>query len=752
MFYFITTGMMKTISAFYKKPLEWFPLLKEWARFPGFTGWLGLSAGIAGGALLFPLISFSSIFYNEVLLVAIILSLLCALFSSSLHFRVLWFFIAGAALVCFVFCQQRTEYSSVNSLLGPDRHARLSGTIISVPEQSFGRYAFLVRCDSVFSPGKPGVLKKKCVQCYCEQKPAASGTIVATGRFAPPHPAANPGGFDEYLFSISNGIWGKFYCDSMLLRKENHSPWSAITFFARNTVVKAASSMKNSDARAVLVASFINDRSDLTDSIKDLFFKAGIFHLLALSGFNIAILSAALFAFLLLFPVARELKFFIVLACIWSYLFFIGPIPSLARAVIMTSVVLVSFLFQRKPFLINSLGLAGIVWLLFSPFSLFTPGYQLSFCATFGLAALYPALSGTIGFHGVQASLIKKAAAPLLTALFVSIAAFCATVPVLAWHFGTLSISGIIVNLFAVFLMSLSMWIALAGFFLQIFIPPLVPFCMHAAEFCILLMLKCAGFVSLMPMSTIQIPRFFPAVYAVFALFTAGLCVVKSNLLKRYLLIAGTGAVLAIAGMILWQCKTTAPQIVFFMVKKANVTGIRWPNGKIWLAGFGETSPSTVFARVVAPWMRLSPGIKLESVLLSGDPCNAVQSLEPVLKNVSGISILSCDSVTEKCPDFVSFLNEYRAGFSTINTKGFYSPSPGCTLRVIPEDKTNSDNCRNFMVSMPGINLKIPDSLISPTEDKGATLITFRKGRVPAITSAIPAWHPILARQQKCLD
>jgi competence protein ComEC len=412
----------------------------------------------------------------------------------------------------------------------------------------------------------------------------------------------------------------------------------------------------------------------------------------------------------------------------------------------MTSVVVVSFLFQRKPFLINSLGIAGIVWLLFSPLSLFTPGYQLSFCATFGLAALYPALSGLFTFHGAQTSIFKKLAAPLLTALLVSIAAFCATLPILAYHFGTLSISGIIVNLFAIFLMSLSMWIALVGFFLQIFIPPIAPFCMRGAEFCILLMLKCAGFVSLMPMSTIQIPRFFPAVYESYALFLTGFCMVKSGLLKRYTLLAGTGVFLAIAGMILYQYKTTAPQIVFFMVKKASITGIRWPNGKIWLAGFGETVSPSVFARVVAPWMHLSLGSKTETVLLSGDPCNAVQSLEPVLKNGHEISVLSCDSVAEKCPDFVSFLNEYRTGFSTINTKSVYSPSPGCTLRVISEDNAHGENCHRYMVSMSGIRFEIPDTLLSPTEDKGATIITFCKGRLPAISSAIPAWHPLLAR------
>jgi ComEC/Rec2-related protein len=745
-FYFITTGMIISVQVFCKNVFEWFPLVREWSRFPGFIGWLGLSAGIATGTFLLHLKSFSSILYNEFLFVAIILSLVCALFSASVRFRVLWFFIAGAALVSSGYCQQRDEYSSMDQLLSSSRHTRLSGAIISVPAQSYGRYAFTVRCDSVFSPGNPGLLKKKCVECYSEQKPAASGCIVVSGRFVPPQPASNPGGFDEYLFSLSNNIWGKFYCDSILRCSEGLSPWRAITMFARNTVVTAASSMKSSDARAILVAAFINDRSDLTDSVKELFFKAGIFHLLALSGFNIAILSAAIFAFLLLFPIGREIKFCIVLACIWSYLYFIGPIPSLARAVIMTSVVLISFLFQKKPFLINSLGIAGIVWLIFSPLSLFTPGYQLSFCATFGLAALYPALSGIFTFHGKQMSLYKKLAAPLLTALLVSVAAFCATAPVLAYHFGTLSLSGIIVNLFAIFLMSLSMWIALVGFFLQIFIPPLVPFCMQAAEFCVMLMLKCASFVSLIPMSTLQIPRFSPVVYAVCALFMAGFCMVKTGLLKRYVLFAGTGVFIAVAGMILYQYKTTAPQMVLFMVKKASITGIRWPNGKIWLAGFGEGVSQTIFSRVIAPWMRLCPGAAIETVILSGDPCNAVQAMEPVLKTGADINVLSCDSVANKCPDFISFLKEYHAVFSSMSVKGVYSPSPGCTLGIFPAVDTHEEDCQRYVVSMYGTKFKFPDTLLSPTEEKGATIISFYKGKPPAISSAIPSWHPLHTR------
>jgi hypothetical protein len=110
--------------------------------------------------------------------------------------------------------------------------------------------------------------------------------------------------------------------------------------------------------------------------------------------------------------------------------------------------------------------------------------------------------------------------------------------------------------------------------------------------------------------------------------------------------------------------------------------------------------------------------------------------------------VLSRDSVADKCPDFVSFLKEYRAGFSIINTKDFYSPAPGCTLRVICENNEPDQNCRRYTVSMSDIRFEIPDTIFSPTEDKGATIITLRKGRPPVISSAIPAWHPLLAGWQ----
>jgi ComEC/Rec2-related protein len=719
-----------------------FPLLKEWGQFPAFIGWLGLSVGITIGAFLFQYTDFSLIFYYTYLIFTTILLFFFALVFPQPLLRFIFFCLAGVSLIFYNYGIQHTEYAHVSRLLSCNDRVYLSGTVLSVPVQSCDTYVFAVKADSIFSKTGPGVLKQKTIECRSGIKPTAASKVVLEGRFIPPRPTVSPGGFDEYLFLLSNNMWGKFYSDSIISCRISSSVWQTVSAYARGIVITATSSIKNSDTRAVLVASFINDRSELSDNIKELFFRAGIFHLLALSGFNIAILSSVLFIFLLLVPVGKEIKVTIVLVCIWCYLLFIGPIPSLFRAVVMTSVVLASYLFQKKAYLLNSLGLAGIIWLIFSPLSLFTPGYQLSFSATMGLASLYPALAGL--FPASKKSVISQLFAPLKMALLVSVAAFLATAPVLAWHFGTLSLSGIIVNLFAVFFMSVAMWIALFGFFLQMILPPLVPVCMYASELCVGVMLKFAGVFAGAPFAVVELPRLLPAVFAAYALFITGICVVKSGHLKNFLVIGGTAVLLFSSCMVYLQMNNTTAEIVAFMVNKADLYGVRWPNNKVLLAGFGLNGISiSTHNRVVAPWLRQFPGATLETVEIAGDPCNSVQFLEPVLSSRQVTTVLSCDSVTSRCPDFISFLQEYRTKFTTIKSPVRFYPSPSCTLTVFPDETAvDASRCR-FTGSIWGTRFKFPDTLPNPAEIKGAMVMRFSKGTAPVTGGIIPCWHPL---------
>ena len=730
---------------FFKRTARAFPLFADWLRLPGLVGWIGLSAGIVAGHYVLRVQHFASILYNTVLTAAIILSLCGGILLKRPCTRFAAFFVAGAAAAGLSLAHQCIEFSAARSFLSGSEHCYLTGTVLSSPVLSSGTFVFPVRCDSLFSGTQQGVLRNKVLDCRSGKEPCFAGRVTLAGRYVPPRPAVNPGAFDDYSYLLSNDTWGGFNCDSIVACSEGRGFWNALSRYARTTVYKAALSIRNSDYRAIIVASFLNDRSDLTESMKGIFFRAGIYHLLALSGFNMAIVSAALFAALFLVPIPKGAKVGIVLVCVWSYLFFIGPVPSLFRAAVMTSVVLVSFLFQRRPSMLNSLGIAGIGWLLFSPLSLFEPGYQLSFCATAAIGALYPVLMRLWNDSGMFP--LKKVLSPLASPLFISVAAFLSTAPIIAYHFGTLSMSGIIVNLFAITLMSVSMWISLAGFFLQVVVPPAVPFVMAAAEFFIDVMIKSAGSISSLQFSTVALPKFLPGVYVLYACLLAGLCAVKQGFVRRYMMVAGGFLVTASTVLVLWQMNHSPAQMVLFSVKKAHLAAVRWPNRCVWIIGFdGKGISKTTYSRVIQPWLRQAPGSTVNAIFLTEDPCNAIQFVEPVLGDNHVHMVMSVDSFASVCPDFLSFAREYGACCTTVHVPCLLVPAPSCTLSIMHDGAGTAFPKRNRVsVSIAGISVSCTDSVLAPSDIKGATIVTFGKASPPRVESAIPSWHPLAA-------
>lgn len=731
---------MNPATKYFGRAMSAFPGLRKWLRLPGLVGWLGISAGIASGACMPLPCHFASILYNSVFVGAIVLSLVAGLLCSSIPVRFVSFFVAGIACFYGAIAIQEIEYSSCRPLLAGNVRSQLSGAIVSTPTLSNGYYVFQVKSDSVFVKGSRGALRHRIVECRSFQEPCVSGKVVLRGKFSPPHLPDNPFVFDDYVYCLSRGVWGRFYADSIVESRENAGLLSPVSRYAHRIVHAAAASVRNSDYRAIIVASFLNDRSDITEDAKSVFLKAGIYHLLALSGFNIAIVSAALLALLFALPVPREIKVVLVLVCIWTYLLIIGPIPSLLRAVVMTSVVLISFLVQRRSRMLNSLGVAGIVWLLFSPLSLITPGYQLSFGATAGIGILYPFFVRS--WKALRKFQIKRLVTFALTPAFVSFAAFFSTAPILLWHFGTISLAGILVNLFAISLMSISMWCSMVGFLLQIVCPQVTPWAMMAAEKCVDIMMNSAGLLSSVRFATVDIPRLLPAVYALFAVFLVGLCAIRQGLVRRYILMAG--GIVAISGTALfaWQWSSTPAQMVLFHVKKSCLTAIRWSNRTTWLTGFdGGGITKTTYDRIVAPWLRSFPGSGITAIILADNPDNSVQAIEPTLQNNRVASIVVPTCFAAPGPDFQAFAREYGVQCVSQKCSWAFAPAPGCSIAEM--DHAETDHCNRFHIKVRDAIMVYPDSFSLPSDVNGAVEVTFCSGKAPISHNVVPSWNPL---------
>ncbi len=139
-----------------------------------------------------------------------------------------------------------------------------------------------------------------------------------------------------------------------------------------------------------LSATLIGDDSQLDLSLKQQFRATGAAHYLALSGFHIGII--AMLASFALFPLkiwsrAGRWRHLIVICIIWLYAFTCGMAPSLVRAAVLITIFLLAKVLQRQSSPYNSLCIASILILVFSPRQLFSPGFQLSFCAVLSILA-----------------------------------------------------------------------------------------------------------------------------------------------------------------------------------------------------------------------------------------------------------------------------------------------------------------------------------------------------------------------------
>lgn len=156
----------------------------------------------------------------------------------------------------------------------------------------------------------------------------------------------------------------------------------------RHDIISLIGSSNLSDSTTeFIIATITGDDSLLSPKSRDKFAQAGLSHILALSGLHVGII--AMVITIALYPLHlmgyRKLRYAITILSLWIYACATGLSPSVTRAVIMTTIYLISLIIERRNCALNALCFAALVILLFSPMSIYSVGFQLSFCAVISI-------------------------------------------------------------------------------------------------------------------------------------------------------------------------------------------------------------------------------------------------------------------------------------------------------------------------------------------------------------------------------
>src|SRR5262249_13261539 len=244
------------------------------------------------------------------------------------------------------------------------------------------------------------------------------------------------------------------YCKTpLLLRREGRGDVSwlrSLTARARSWARRVfRARILPGPEEALVRAMTLGDRTGLDPGTNEAFKAAGTYHVLAISGAQVALLAGLLVGALPTIARAAALPRAGPVVLVFYAALVGGDVP-VVRAVVMAVVVLVGRALDLDADLANLLGLAALVLLAYRPSSAGDVGFQLSFAATLAVVLLTGPLSAGL----------PRLPLRLETGLAASLGAQLALAPLLALHFHRLAPAALVLNLLAV---PLSSAVLLAG-------------------------------------------------------------------------------------------------------------------------------------------------------------------------------------------------------------------------------------------------------------------------------------------------
>lgn len=273
-------------------------------------------------------------------------------------------------------------------------------------------------------------------------------------RIEPPQNRDGFSAFDYARYLYREGISGTAYVPAYAWRRIGVSPqlnWKQKALACREWVIDKYKEWGIGEEQLPVLSALTLGCKDYLDAeTREAYSKAGISHVLALSGMHIGIVWLLLdgVARILLVARLRWLRGLFVTIVLWAFAFVVGLEPSVVRAVIMCMLMELGRLSGTKALSLNTLSIAAFFMLLYRPFYLFDVGFQLSFVAVASILFLYPLIFGCL-------SVRNRVGRWLWGVTSVSVSAQLGTAPLVMYYFSNFSVYFLLANLLVAVLLPL---------------------------------------------------------------------------------------------------------------------------------------------------------------------------------------------------------------------------------------------------------------------------------------------------------
>jgi len=480
-------------------------------------------------------------------------------------------------------------------------------TMVEGDERQVAAARLLVRWDATARPSLfPG------------DRVRLAGTVRAPRGFA------DEGAFDRARYLGGRGVDGM--CTAAppgpvrLEADVRGSAWR-LAARARAALVARVAAATDGDGGALVQALVLGERSAIRPSVDDAFRRAGVTHVLSVSGLHLAAVALLLYAavrraWLRLGGWTERVPAETVAAAVAApaavaYTLITGAEIATVRSLIATLVVLGGAALGRRPHALTALAVAALVLLADAPWTLFEASFQLSFVAAAALVTLGARMAPRPATP--ETPRLRRVALAAARLAIASFAAALASAPLTALHFGVVQPAGLFANLIVVPVAELLVLpLGLAGALLAAVWAPLgAPFLTGAGLLAGLLARVVAAIASVAPVIDVAPPN----ALELSALAVALVALAVVTPVRRALLVAAaaTAVVVASAAYQAWiaPAQRASLSVTFLDVGQGDSAVVELPGGEAWLVDSG----GRLFG---APGAGASDDDKLAA--LAGDP------------------------------------------------------------------------------------------------------------------------------------
>ena len=446
-------------------------------------------------------------------------------------------------------------------------------------------------------------------------------SLYIEGEFKQPEEARNYKGYNYKQYLKTKKIIGTVELEkSKILKSSNGSFIHNIQKYIRDTINGTLTDEEGN----LLLAILLGDKDKLSEDIQESFKTSNLSHMLAVSGAHVSYIILGLTYVLQNSIIGKKNGKIVCIIFLLAFMAITNFTPSVTRACIMAILTLFSSIIYRKSDVYTNISVAALITLIFNPYSLLDLGFQLSYGGTIGIIIFIKRIQEKKSNSKVI-NYIKQMA-------LVSIYANIIIIPIMMYHFNTVSFTFIISNIMASPILGI---IVITGFLFiiaSITVKPLTRLIAIFIKPILSILIKISQICFKLPFSNILVVT--PYMFNVISYYAIILYCIKSKKNNKCKIIICLLIVLILINFIIYIFPQKL-RIFFIDVGQGDSTLIITPDKKTVLIDGGGSDSFDVGEKVLLPYLLDRRILKIDYVLISHfdtDHCGGILTIMEKVK------------------------------------------------------------------------------------------------------------------------